>query len=63
LNPSQRQHLLIACKHIDKLLGDIEETLNAAASKNVFPSYIGDQQMLPLTGIQRDVIAIHLLTV
>jgi GTP-binding protein EngB required for normal cell division len=42
LNPSQRQHLLIACKHIDKLLGDIEETLNAAASKNVFPSYIGD---------------------
>jgi len=42
LNPSQRQHLLITCKHIDKLLGDIEETLNAAASKNVFPSYAGD---------------------
>ncbi len=42
LNPSQRQRLLVTCKHIDKLLGNIEETLNAAASKSVFPAYIGD---------------------
>lgn len=42
LNPSQRQRLLITCKHIDRLLADIEETLNAAASKSVFPSYVGD---------------------
>ena len=42
LNPSQRQRLLVTCKHIDKLLGDIEETLNAAASNSVFPSYVGD---------------------
>jgi GTP-binding protein EngB required for normal cell division len=42
LNASQQQHLLITCKHIDNLLGDIEQTLNAAASKNVFPSYVGD---------------------
>jgi hypothetical protein len=42
LNPSQRQRLLITCKHIDRLLGTIEETLNAAASKGVFPGYIGD---------------------
>ena len=42
LNPSQRQRLLVTCKHIDKLLGDIEATLNAAASKGVFPDYIGD---------------------
>ena len=42
LNSSQRQHLLITCKHIDGLLGDIEETLNAAASKSIFPSYVGD---------------------
>lgn len=42
LNPSQRQHLLTTCKHIDKLLGDMEETLNAAASRSVFPSYAGD---------------------
>ncbi len=42
LNPNQRQRLLVTCKHIDKLLGDVEETLNAAASKGVFPDYIGD---------------------
>lgn len=42
LNPSQRQRLLVTCKHIDKLLGDIEATLNASASKSVFPIYVGD---------------------
>ena len=42
LNGAQRQHLLITCKHIDKLLGDIEATLNAAASKTVFPNYVND---------------------
>jgi hypothetical protein len=42
LNPSQRQRLLVTCKHIDRLLGDIEGTLNAAASKSAFPGYIGD---------------------
>ena len=51
LNPSQRQRLLITCKHIDKLLGDIEETLNVAASKSVFPSYVGD-----ITPMQRKTI-------
>jgi hypothetical protein len=42
LNSSQLQRLLITCKHIDGLLGDIEETLNAATSKSIFPSYVGD---------------------
>jgi len=42
LNGSQRQRLLITCKHIDQLLRDIEATLNAATSKGVFPSYIND---------------------
>ena len=42
LNGAQRQRLLITCRHIDKLLGDIEATLNAAASKTVFPSYVND---------------------
>jgi hypothetical protein len=51
LNPSQRQRLLITCKHIDRLLGDIEATLNAAASKSAFPSYVGD-----ITPIQRKTI-------
>ena len=51
LNPSQRQHLLITCKHIDKLMGDVEETLNAAASKSVFPNYVSD-----ITPLQRKTI-------
>ena len=51
LNASQRQRLLITCKHIDKLLGDIEATLNAAASKSVFPSYVAD-----ITPIQRKTV-------
>jgi GTP-binding protein EngB required for normal cell division len=51
LNASQRQHLLITCKYVDKLLGDIEETLNAAASKSVFPNYVGD-----ITPLQRKTI-------
>ena len=51
LNPSQRQRLLITCKHIDKLLEDIEDTLNAAASRTVFPSYVGD-----ITPVQRKTI-------
>jgi hypothetical protein len=51
LNPSQRQRLLITCKHIDRLLGDIEATLNAAASKSAFPSYVGD-----ITPMQRKTI-------
>ena len=51
LNPSQRRRLLITCKHIDRLLGDIEATLNAARSKSTFPSYVGD-----ITPIQRKTI-------
>jgi GTP-binding protein EngB required for normal cell division len=51
LNGAQRQRLLITCKHIDKLLGDIEATLNAAGSKTVFPSYVND-----LTPAQRKTI-------
>ncbi len=48
LNASQRQHLLITVKHIDKLLGEVEATLNAAAAKTVFPNYLHD-----LTAVQR----------
>jgi len=42
LNASQRHRLLITCKHIDRLLGSVEETLDAAASRRVFASYIDD---------------------
>jgi hypothetical protein len=51
LNASQRRRLLITCKHIDHLLGDIEETLNATASKGVFSSYVSD-----ITPMQRETI-------
>jgi GTP-binding protein EngB required for normal cell division len=51
LNAAQRQHLLVTCKHIDKLLGDVESTLKAASSKTVFPSYSND-----VTPIQRKTI-------
>ncbi len=51
LNPSQRQRLVVTCKHIDHLLRNIEETLNAAASKSVFPDYVAD-----LTARQRKTI-------
>jgi hypothetical protein len=42
LNASQRQHLLITCKHIDRMLEEIAGTLNAAASQSVFPNYASD---------------------
>ena len=42
LNASQRQRLLITCKHIDRLLADVEQTLHAAASRSVFPNYVSD---------------------
>ena len=51
LNASQRQHLLVTCQHIDKMLGDVEATLNAASSKSVFPSYAND-----VTPMQRKTI-------
>jgi GTP-binding protein EngB required for normal cell division len=51
LNASQRQHLLITCRHIDKLLGDVEATLSAAASKTVFPNYVSE-----ITPVQRKTI-------
>lgn len=42
LNPSQRNRLLVTCRHIDRLLADIEATLNASVSKSVFPTYVED---------------------
>ncbi|MFZ3214796.1 MAG: dynamin family protein [Candidatus Acidiferrales bacterium] len=42
LNPYQANRLRITCQYIDKLLGDIEGVLNAAASKAAFPRYVTD---------------------
>ncbi|MFZ0312127.1 MAG: hypothetical protein WAL85_05420 [Candidatus Korobacteraceae bacterium] len=55
LNPNQRQRLLITCKHIDKLLEDMEETMNATASRSVFPGYAAD-----ITAQQRKTIEEHI---
>ena len=65
LNPSQRQRLLVTCKHIDTLLGDIEGTLNAAAAKTVFPNYVSDVTAGQRTTIEEYVARIrgHLLQV
>jgi GTP-binding protein EngB required for normal cell division len=42
LNEPQQRRLLITCKYIDKLLGDIESALHCAASHSPFPRYILD---------------------
>ena len=42
LNAAQRQRLLITCKHIDKLLTDIESALHSADSNTVFPNFVND---------------------
>jgi GTP-binding protein EngB required for normal cell division len=42
LNEFQRNRLSVTCSYIDKLLKDIEEVLNATASKSPFPKYVSD---------------------
>lgn len=42
LNESQQRRLSVTCSHIDGLLKDIEEVLNASASKSPFPKYVSD---------------------
>lgn len=37
LNEYQKRHLRITCQYVDKLLSDIEATLNSSASKAAFP--------------------------
>jgi len=59
LNVNQRQRLLASCKHIDKLLEDIEVTLKAAASKSVFPEYRGDLSARERRAIEARVAAIR----
>ena len=42
MNESQQTRLRITCQYIDKLLGDIEDTLHAATSQSPFPRYVVD---------------------
>jgi len=51
LNSNHERRLSVTCRHIDKLLADMESTLNVSASKLAFPQYAPD-----LTSAQRRVI-------
>jgi GTP-binding protein EngB required for normal cell division len=42
LNEFQARRLLVTCQYIDKLLGEVGDILNVAASKAAFPRYSGD---------------------
>jgi hypothetical protein len=51
LNEFQARRLRVTCQYVDRLLGEIEEILNIAASKAAFPRYAADvsparQQMI-----------------
>ena len=51
LNSNHVRRLSVTCRHIDKLLGDMENALSVASSKNAFPEYLSD-----VTPAQRRVI-------
>jgi hypothetical protein len=51
LNSNHARRLSVTCRHIDKLLADMENALAVAGSKQVFPEYL-----LDVTPAQRRVI-------
>jgi GTP-binding protein EngB required for normal cell division len=51
LNPNHKRRLTVTCRHIDKLLADVETTLNVSTTKLAFPRYA-----LDLSPAQRRVI-------
>ncbi len=59
LNPSQRQRLLVTCRHIDRLLRDVEDTLHASASKSPFPDYVSDISPTQQQAIEADIARIR----
>lgn len=42
LNSSQERRLSVTCRYIDKLLADMETSLNISVSKVAFPHYVSD---------------------
>ncbi|MGA8439058.1 MAG: dynamin family protein [Candidatus Sulfotelmatobacter sp.] len=42
LNSNHERRLSVTCRHIDKLLAEMESTLNVSASKLAFPQYASD---------------------
>ncbi len=55
LNEAQQRHLLISCKYIDKLLGEIENALHSVTSQSPFPRYL-----LDVTPAQARVVEDHI---
>jgi GTP-binding protein EngB required for normal cell division len=55
LNSNHERRLGVTCRHIDKLLADIETSLNISASKLAFPHYASD-----LSPAQRRVIEAYI---
>lgn len=51
LNSNHERRLAVTCRHIDKLLADMESALSVSASKLAFPQYVPD-----LTSPQKRVI-------
>ena len=51
LNSNHTRRLSVTCRHIDKLLADMEHALGVASSRNAFPEYLPD-----ITPTQRRVI-------
>lgn len=42
LNSNHERRLSVTCRHIDKLLAEMESALNVSASKLAFPQYVSD---------------------
>lgn len=42
LNPSHHRRLSVTCRHVDKLLADMESALNGSTSRLAFPQYVHD---------------------
>jgi hypothetical protein len=42
LNSNHARRLSVTCRHIDKLLAEMESALNVASSKRAFPEYVPD---------------------
>jgi hypothetical protein len=55
LNSNHARRLSVTCRHIDRLLADMETALAVADSKRAFPEYLSD-----VTAVQRRAIEEHI---
>jgi hypothetical protein len=52
LNSNHVRRLSVACRHIDKLLADMEDALSVADSRQAFPEYLSDVTSAQRLGIE-----------